>query len=143
MNLSQFNREIAEIRGDRVHGASELARRCLTILAEAAKILPATDGVEFRQYLLALAAELAMTRPSMAPVGHLLRRWRAGADEVLRGREKEMLRWVAEGLTDRQIAERTGITERTVNFHLNNAMGKLKVGNRTAAVRAVALGLLA
>ncbi|MBE2295641.1 MAG: translation initiation factor eIF-2B [Phycisphaerales bacterium] len=77
MNLSQFNREIAEIRGDRVHGASELARRCLTILAEAAKILPATDGVEFRQYLLALAAELAMTRPSMAPVGHLLRRWRA------------------------------------------------------------------
>ena len=54
-----------------------------------------------------------------------------------------MLRWVAEGLTDRQIVERTGITERTVNFHLNNAMGKLKVGNRTAAVRAVALGLLA
>ena len=73
----------------------------------------------------------------------VLRRWRAGADEELRGREKEMLRWVAEGLTDRQIAERTGITERTVNFHLNNAMGKLKVGNRTAAVRAVALGLLA
>ena len=73
----------------------------------------------------------------------MLRRWRAGADEELSGREKEMLRWVAEGLTDRQIAERTGITERTVNFHLNNAMGKLKVGNRTAAVRAVALGLLA
>ena len=73
----------------------------------------------------------------------VLRRWRAGADEELSGREKEMLRWVAEGLTDRQIAERTGITERTVNFHLNNAMGKLKVGNRTAAVRAVALGLLA
>ncbi len=76
MNLPQFNREIAEIRNDRIHGASELARRCLAILAEAAETLPAADCGEFRQCLLALAAELAAIRPSMAPIGNLLRRWR-------------------------------------------------------------------
>ena len=42
------------------------------------------------------------------------------------------------------IADRTGITERTVNFHMNNALGKLNVDNRTAAaVRAVVLGVVA
>jgi len=59
-------------------------------------------------------------------------------------REIEILRWVAEGHTNRQIAARFNITERTVNFHLNNAMTKLDVGNRTAAaVRAVVLGIIA
>lgn len=76
MNLPQFNREIAEIRNDRVRGASELARRCLAMLAEAAETLPATDCIEFRQGLLALATELAAARPSMAPIGNLLRRWK-------------------------------------------------------------------
>lgn len=75
MNHPQFNREIVEIRDDRIHGASELARRCLAILAEAAKTLPAADCGEFRQRLLTLAAELAVIRPSMAPIGNLLRRW--------------------------------------------------------------------
>ena len=75
MNHPQFNCEIVEIRDDRIHGASELARRCLAILAEAAKTLPAADCDEFRQRLLTLAAELAVIRPSMAPIGNLLRRW--------------------------------------------------------------------
>jgi ribose 1,5-bisphosphate isomerase len=75
MNHPQFNREIVEIRDDRIHGASELARRCLAILAEAAKTLPAADCDELRQRLLTLAAELAVIRPSMAPIGNLLRRW--------------------------------------------------------------------
>ncbi|MGB3392918.1 MAG: LuxR family transcriptional regulator [Stenotrophomonas sp.] len=74
----------------------------------------------------------------------LLRNRRASVAAALSGREKEVLRWVAEGLTNQQIAERTGIVERTVNFHLNRAMGKLEVGNRTAtAVRAVVLGVVA
>lgn len=76
MSLTQFNLAIAEIRADRARGASELARRCLAILAEAARALPATDAVDLRERLLALAAELAVARPSMAPVQNLLRRWR-------------------------------------------------------------------
>lgn len=76
MNLAQFNLEIAEIRGDRQHGASELARRCLAILTEAARTLPVQDVMALRERLQTLACELAKTRPSMAPLQNLLRRWR-------------------------------------------------------------------
>jgi translation initiation factor 2B subunit (eIF-2B alpha/beta/delta family) len=78
MNLAEFNHKIAEIRADRVRGASELARRCLLILAEAVRVLPAANIVELREGLLVLVAELARTRPSMAPIQNLLRRWREG-----------------------------------------------------------------
>jgi translation initiation factor eIF-2B subunit delta len=79
MSLTQFNLAIAEIRGDRGCGASELARRCLAILADAARALPAADAADLRERLLALAAGLAMARPSMAPIQNLLRRWREGS----------------------------------------------------------------
>lgn len=74
---------------------------------------------------------------------HLLLQWRSSAKRDLSERETEVLRWVAEGKTNRQIAAKVGVTERTVHFHLNNAMSKLGVGNRTAAaVRAVVLGII-
>lgn len=49
-------------------------------------------------------------------------------------REIEMLRWTSAGKTAVEISELTGIAERTVNFHLNNAMLKLQAVNKTAAV---------
>lgn len=110
MNLSQFNREIAEIRDDRVHGASELARRCLMILAEVAKTVAVTDGVEFKQYLLALAAELAMTRPSMAPIGNLLRRWREEI-EVADGDLDGCRRFAAERAAALALLSRQAVTD--------------------------------
>ncbi len=76
MNLAQFNLAIAEVRSDRARGASELARRCLSILAETARFLPAGNVPEFQEQLLALSAELEQARPSMAPIQNLLRRWR-------------------------------------------------------------------
>ena len=75
MTLTQFNLWIAEIRNDRTRGASELARRSLELLAEAARSLPATDAVELRERLLALAVALSAARPSMTPIQNLLRRW--------------------------------------------------------------------
>ena len=76
MSLTQFNLAIAEIRDDRASGASELARRCLAILADAARTLPAVDAADLRERLLALTDGLALARPSMAPIQNLLRRWR-------------------------------------------------------------------
>lgn len=78
MTLEKFNLWIAEIRDDRTRGASELARRALELLAEAARSLPATDAVELRERLLALAGEFSAVRPSMTPIRNLLRRWRDG-----------------------------------------------------------------
>lgn len=61
----------------------------------------------------------------------------------LTAREAEMLRWTADGKTSGEIAQITAISERTVNFHLNNAVEKLGAANKTAAaVKAAMLRLL-
>jgi len=63
---------------------------------------------------------------------------------ALSGREVEVLRLVAEGHRNAEIATRLGISVPTVKTHVNNAFAKLGVRDRTAAVAAAAaLGLLA
>lgn len=56
----------------------------------------------------------------------------------LSGRELEILRLVAEGLTDAQVASRLYIGPRTVGFHLRSVYRKLGVPSRAAAVREAA-----
>jgi DNA-binding CsgD family transcriptional regulator len=51
-------------------------------------------------------------------------------------REREVLDWVGEGLTNKEIAARLAISPQTVRKHLENAYAKLDVHTRTAAVRA-------
>jgi predicted ATPase/DNA-binding CsgD family transcriptional regulator len=53
----------------------------------------------------------------------------------LTAREVEVLRLVAEGLTDAQVAEKLFISLRTVNAHLRSIYTKLGVGSRSAATR--------
>ena len=62
--------------------------------------------------------------------------WEAGNRLVLHltGRELEVLRLVAEGHTDREVAEMLVISPRTVNRHLSNIFVKLDVPGRAAAV---------
>jgi DNA-binding NarL/FixJ family response regulator len=48
-------------------------------------------------------------------------------------RETEVLRLVAQGLTNTQIAQRLNVSDNTVKFHLQNIYQKLNVGNRTEA----------
>jgi len=51
----------------------------------------------------------------------------------LTAREAEVLRWIANGKTNREIAEILGISPRTINKHLEQLFPKLGVENRTAA----------
>ncbi len=53
----------------------------------------------------------------------------------LTGREMEVLRLLAQGLTDAQIAEQLVISPRTVNTHLRAIYGKIEVSSRSAATR--------
>ncbi|HEX2981208.1 MAG TPA: LuxR C-terminal-related transcriptional regulator, partial [Anaerolineaceae bacterium] len=63
--------------------------------------------------------------------------------EPLSQREREVLQFVAEGLTNQQIADRLVISIRTVKKHIENILGKLAVKNRIQAVaRGRELGLL-
>lgn len=60
------------------------------------------------------------------------------SDEVLTGREVEVLREVADGNRNREIAERLFISEETVKVHIKHIMEKLGAADRT---QAVAIGL--
>jgi len=50
-------------------------------------------------------------------------------------REVDVLRLIAQGLTDGQIAERLVISPHTVNFHLTSIYRKIQVSSRSAATR--------
>jgi DNA-binding NarL/FixJ family response regulator len=55
----------------------------------------------------------------------------------------EVLRLLAQGSTNKEIAAELVITERTVKFHISSILGKLGAGNRTEAVTlAVQRGLI-
>ena len=64
-------------------------------------------------------------------------------DEPLTQREIQVLELLAEGLPNKAIAGRLGISDQTVKFHVSSISGKLGAANRTDAVRrAVRRGLI-
>lgn len=58
--------------------------------------------------------------------------------EAVTTRELEVLELVAEGLSNKAVAERLRISDQTVKFHMASIIGKLGAGNRTDAVRRAA-----
>ena len=63
--------------------------------------------------------------------------------EPLTARETEVLALVAEGFSNKAIADRLGISDQTAKFHVASIAGKLGAANRTEAVRrAVRRGLI-
>jgi len=64
-------------------------------------------------------------------------------DNRLTSREIEILKWTADGKSAEEISCILDVSKHTVDFHVKNAVSKLQVNNKTAAVvRAVMLGLL-
>jgi predicted ATPase/DNA-binding CsgD family transcriptional regulator len=113
-----YERNVATLR-DRLDEAMFAkawgAGRTLTLdqaIAEAERITAAEQ----------LSAAPLVAAPTVHPAG-------------LTDREVEVLRWLAQGLTDAQIATTLVISPRTVNAHLRSIYGKLDVTTRTAAAR--------
>lgn len=97
---------------DRAGGLLDSARaNCMNLQA-----MPVLDQVA------ALEAQLAHPAQGRNPAG-------------LTGRELDVLRLVAQGLTDAEVAERLYIGRRTVSWHLTSIYGKLGVSSRAAATR--------
>jgi len=107
--------------------------------ADRAEIIGAIRKVLAGEALLdpQLATQLLrrLAGETRAPSGHLI--------EPLTRRELEVLRLVADGQTNREIAERLTISRGTVKAHVERIIAKLGVSDRTqAAVRAIELQIL-
>jgi DNA-binding CsgD family transcriptional regulator len=83
----------------------------------------------------ALAETLVPATPARAPNG------KARGD--LTEREKQVVQLMSEGLSNKLIADRLGISDHTAKFHVNGVMMKLGASTRTeAVVEAMRRGLI-
>jgi DNA-binding NarL/FixJ family response regulator len=91
--------------------------------------------------------EVAITRRTMSQfIREMAKADREESDQPadrLTQRESELLKLVAEGYSNRAIADHLHISENTVKYHLRNILQKLNVKNRTeAATFAILSGLI-
>jgi len=78
---AEVSRLVNEIRDDRSHGAIELARQALVVLKTAAKRSLAADVDRFLHEQRGVVQALALSRPSMAPVGNAASRLLEAVEE--------------------------------------------------------------
>lgn len=79
--------------------------------------------------------------PDLARVHEIRTGSKATGADNLTARERQVLSLVAGGSTNREIAEELGLSPKTVNRHVENILGKLRVSSRAAAVaKALASG---
>ncbi len=94
--------------------------------------------------LNAVVANLIVVHTSLPLLSHPAAPTLLPMPDILTNRELEVLRLVAEGLPNKQIALKLNVSEHTIKFHINAIMGKLGVQSRTeAVVRATRQGLIA
>jgi len=111
-------------------GLLTLVRSAETISAEE------LDAKENKMHWLTTLAHSAM-------VDRLAPKQMPECDQTLTPREREVLQWSSAGKTYFEIAVIISVDERTVKFHLSNAMRKLRAANKAQAVfKAAVLGLL-
>ncbi|MBK8024077.1 MAG: response regulator transcription factor [Chloroflexi bacterium] len=105
-------------------------------------LLKDTDGPELIRAIRAAAQGQVQLAPQAA--ARLLREVRAPeSPEKLTERETEVLRLLAEGLSNKEIAQRLTIGSKTVKAHVSSILAKLGVVSRTqAALYAARIGLV-
>ncbi len=105
-------------------------------------LLKNTEADELRQAVKSAAAGQVHLSPEAA--ARLVREVQIpGSPEVLTERETAVLRLLAKGQANKQVARALGIGEQTVKTHVSNILGKLQLQSRTqAALYAVERGLV-
>ncbi|MDD2764101.1 MAG: response regulator transcription factor [Opitutaceae bacterium] len=99
-------------------------------------LLKENDGASLVSAITRVAAGHSVLDPSLADqVLRLMKRHPEPADRLasLSGQERRVLALLAEGLTNKGIGERLGLTEKTVKNYLSNIFDKLHLANRAQA----------
>jgi DNA-binding NarL/FixJ family response regulator len=94
-------------------------------------LLPEVTGEQIGIALRAVAAGLGIFPPEHIDSPALPRN-----SATLTARETEVLEMIAEGLANKEIAWRLGISEHTVKFHVSALLGKLGAATRAEAISA-------
>ncbi|MBV8829014.1 MAG: response regulator transcription factor [Acidobacteriaceae bacterium] len=116
---------------------SKTVRACLPEQSSAAEIAAAITAASADLMVLTDAQARQWLRPGLArDTGRTFM-------ESLTARELQVLRMLADGLSNKEIAPELGISDHTVKFHVAQILAKLGVGSRTEAVRlAIRRGLV-
>jgi DNA-binding NarL/FixJ family response regulator len=101
-------------------------------------VLPSNlTGPQIAAAIEAVAAGLGVFDPGSIEQFPSLRPEREPPERLLEGltpRETEVLRAMAKGLANKEIAARLNVSENTIKFHVASVMGKLGARSRTEAV---------
>lgn len=95
-------------------------------------VLKGTPSDELIAVVRAAAEGRTLIPPEIG--AQLARAVRQPRRDRLTDREREILALLAEGLSNRAVGERLGITERTVKFHVAEILARLGANNRAQAV---------
>jgi DNA-binding NarL/FixJ family response regulator len=109
------------------------AARARVLAARACRELGDEAGAQLELDAAAAALQAIGAADDLDRIGRLRREQAAPGRPPLTAREVEVLRLVAAGLTNRGIADRLGISEKTVARHISNLFVKLGLSSRSAA----------
>jgi len=127
------------------HARPEVMQRCLSAGVEG-YVAKDTTPAELVRAIKAVASGSSYADPRIA--GGLLRRRSTGNsrrpdNQELSVRESEIIRLIANGLSNKEISQRLSLSEKTVKNHISRIFSKLNISARTqAAVHAIRSGLV-
>ena len=118
--------ELIDARVPQVASSMEISRAADRLIASAPALLAATTTRERDEISNRMRPELdrldAQNQPGQTTPGH-----------PLTARELQVLRLISSGHTNKEIADELCLSERTIDRHVSNILGKLDVPSRTAA----------
>lgn len=113
------------------YGEGDMVQRALKAGASG-YLLKSATGVELAHAIRAAHAGHAAMAPEATQA--LINAMQAPIDSTLTERERQVLKLMAEGLSNGQIAEQLMVTPATVKFHIGSLFAKLGVATRAEAI---------
>jgi DNA-binding NarL/FixJ family response regulator len=109
------------------------AARVRVLLALACRALGDEDGADLEIEAARSVFERLGATPDLARIDALIAPAPAGHSHGLTPREQQVLRLVATGETNKAIASKLSVSDKTIDRHVSNIFAKLEVSSRAAA----------